>query len=113
MELELSDKHRIAIRVFMAKNNLKTSPWCNKAEVAEGTLRSFLKGDTQSMKIITLKKLAKAANTTVNEIIGDEGSGDSDVEKRLQVLERGMLQLATEIGVLTKRHPRKKSSADA
>ena len=66
-----SDRQRAAIKDFMASRNLKPRPWCEKAKVAEGTLRAFLKGATRSLTTDTLAKLAQAENVTISEILGE------------------------------------------
>lgn len=113
MEIELSNRHRQALKEFMKKNGLKIFPWCNKAGVSEGTLRNFLKEEkegeklprTKSMKVETLKKLAGAAHTTISAMLGEnvlEESQIHDHEKRIGILETAVLQMQEEIAKLSK-----------
>lgn len=65
-----SENDRKALRKFMRDRELKPYPWAQRAGVREGTLRAFLTGQTQSMKMDTLEKLARAESTTVEEMLG-------------------------------------------
>ncbi len=65
------DDARAAIQAFMKKNHLQQTAWCRAANVNEATLRSFLKGRTKTMpRYDTLDKLAAAADTTVENMLG-------------------------------------------
>lgn len=67
-------KQREAIRSFMKKHGLKVYPWCVRAGVSEATLRAFLKGDTNTMQISTLHKLATSMGSTIDEVLDNEFS---------------------------------------
>ncbi len=62
-------KQRESIREFMKKRNLKVYPWSKKAGVSEAALRAFLKGETNTMHISTLSKLAAVEDTTIDYIL--------------------------------------------
>ncbi|MBL4839651.1 MAG: hypothetical protein JKY47_02335 [Thalassospira sp.] len=65
------DDARAAIEKFMKANNLQQTAWSREANVNEATLRSFLKGRTKTMpRYDTLDKLASAAGTTVEQMLG-------------------------------------------
>jgi phage repressor protein C with HTH and peptisase S24 domain len=66
-----SEDRRQALRSFMKERGLKAKPWADRAKVADGTLRGFLKGRTDSLTHSTLQKLAEAADATIAEIIGE------------------------------------------
>lgn len=68
----MSDSTRDNIRQFIDRHGLHVKPWAQAAGISPGTLRSFLKGDTASLKHDTLTKLAQAANASVWEVIGEE-----------------------------------------
>lgn len=67
-----NDAQRRHIRSFMAAHSLKVQPWAKDAGIAEGTLRNYLKGRTRSMTHDSLERLAKAASSTVAEMIGEK-----------------------------------------
>lgn len=67
------DEDREAIRRFMKDNKLKDHPWSLKAGVSNGTLRKFLKGETESLKYKTLSKFATAANTSPQALLRKTG----------------------------------------
>lgn len=60
---------REALKRFMAARGLNTNAWSNKAGRREGTLRSFLNGNTQSMRQDTWEALADAEHITVAEML--------------------------------------------
>lgn len=67
-----SELRRSAIQNFMKARGLKMKPWADKAGIAEGTIRGFLKGRADSLTHSTLQKLADAADATVAELIGEK-----------------------------------------
>lgn len=56
---------------FMTERGLKAHPWARKAGVQSSTLYNYLAGKSASLSTDTLQKLAKAANTTVDELLGN------------------------------------------
>jgi phage repressor protein C with HTH and peptisase S24 domain len=66
------DQRRAAIRRFMAEKNLKPAPWAESAGLSNGIVRNFLAGRADSLSGSTLEKLARAANATVAELIGEK-----------------------------------------
>lgn len=62
---------RTAIQRFMEERDLKPTPWAEKAKVPESTFRSFLAGKARAPRHDTLDKLAKAADATIAEMIGE------------------------------------------
>lgn len=77
----IAKKQREAIREFMRKRNLKVYPWAVRAGVSEAALRAFLKGETNTMQISTLHKLAGVENTTIDDVLtGGEISEISKME---------------------------------
>lgn len=71
------DRIRRAIRRVMKERGLKLTPWCAQAEISKSTLRQFLDesdraGNTRSLTIETLYKLADAAHIPVTELLGEE-----------------------------------------
>lgn len=63
---------RVAIVRFMKDRGLKQTPWAEKAGVPESTFRSLLSGKAQASRHDTLQKLAKAADVTIAEMIGEK-----------------------------------------
>lgn len=57
-------------RAFMDGRDLKPHPWAVKAGIRSSTLYNFLAGKSESLSTDTLQKLAKAADATVDEILG-------------------------------------------
>ena len=55
------EQRRRALNQFMETHKLKTFPWCQAAGLSEGTVRNFLKGDSDSLSDRTYEKLAQAA----------------------------------------------------
>jgi len=68
-EIEL---RREALRRFMKARGLNMNKWAKLAGVPETTLRSYLSGRSKSLRGITEKKLATAAETTVSGLYGED-----------------------------------------
>ena len=64
-------KQQKAMDAFMRSRGLNPHSWARIAGIREGTIRNFIKGNTQSMRYETLLKLADSVNATVNEILGE------------------------------------------
>jgi len=64
-------KIRAAIRAVMDAKRLKNRPWADKAGISPGSLAAFLKGETESMLLAHVVRLAWAAGVTVSELIGE------------------------------------------
>lgn len=65
----MSDTQRNRLEQFIAKNKLKLKPWAKDAGISDATIRSYLKGRTNSLTHSTLERLAKAAGVTVDDLI--------------------------------------------
>lgn len=65
-----TDRRRQALRDFMARHQLKPFPWANAAGIGESSIRNFLSGESGSLSIESYEKLADAANSSVDELIG-------------------------------------------
>lgn len=61
---------RDSFRAFMEERKLKPHPWAQKAGVRSSTLYNYLAGKSASLSSDTLQKLARAANSTVDELLG-------------------------------------------
>lgn len=59
-----------AFKRFMESRGLKAHPWSKKAGVRSSTIYNFLAGTTEHLSSETLLKLAKAADVTIDEILG-------------------------------------------
>lgn len=68
----MTENRRAAIKRFMASRELKTAPWTRAAGVRESTLRDFLSERNSTMTLETLEKLARAADATIAELIGEK-----------------------------------------
>lgn len=76
-----AEQRRTALRDFLSQNKgvLNVNKWERKADLGEGTLRRFLKGDTQSLTDNTYVQLAEAASDltkriiSINELQGEGG----------------------------------------
>lgn len=66
-----SDDRRKAIKRFMTARGLKPKPWAMNAGLSPKTLANFLNGDSESVTHTSLEKLARAADATIAEIIGE------------------------------------------
>lgn len=67
-----AEKTRQNLRNIMKAKDIKyMANWAKKAGITEGTLRSFLEGRTDSMKISSYQKLAAAAGVSVSELLGE------------------------------------------
>lgn len=56
----------------MTRKQLRAFPWATAAKVNEATVRNFLAGRTDSLNDSTYAKLARAADVSVAELIGEE-----------------------------------------
>lgn len=56
----------------MDARGLKPKPWAISAGLSDGVVRNFLAGRAESLSGSTLEKLARAADATVAEIIGEK-----------------------------------------
>lgn len=59
------------MREFMAARGLKPHPWATRAGVASGALYAFLKGETDSLSVPVLAKLAAVEGVPVAALIGE------------------------------------------
>lgn len=59
------DRARRALRAVMKREDLTPNAWAERAGVAEGTLRHFLAGRTESLNAGTLQKLGSALKNPV------------------------------------------------
>jgi transcriptional regulator with XRE-family HTH domain len=59
-----------ALKRFMAAKGLKPHPWALAAGLRSSTLYNFLSGTSKSLSSDSLERLAKAANVTVDELLG-------------------------------------------
>ena len=75
MPKESAEARRAALRRFMDAHALKPKPWAEKAGLSASIVRNFLAGRAESLSGTTLEKLAKAANASVAELIGEKGAG--------------------------------------
>jgi phage repressor protein C with HTH and peptisase S24 domain len=71
-QMNAADSRRQALKRFMAAKGLKAKPWAAGAGLADGVVRNFLAGRASSLSGSTLEKLAKAADATVAELIGEK-----------------------------------------
>lgn len=71
MNNEISEHQRAAIKKVMAERNLRVNSWCIESGVAESTLREFLNGKVAALSANTLYKLARTADTTIGELLGE------------------------------------------
>ncbi len=69
--MSTASTRRTALKKFMSARGLRQSSWAKSAGVPESTLRSFLNGDSNSLRHDTLEKLAQAAEATISEITGE------------------------------------------
>jgi hypothetical protein len=65
-----SDEQRAALKRFMAARGLNTHAWAKSAGVPDSTLRSYLRGQTNSLKSHIERKLAGAVGVTVDALYG-------------------------------------------
>lgn len=72
MPASSTDQRRAAIRRFMVERNLKPKPWAISAGLGDGVVRNYLAGRADSLNQTTLEKLARAADATVAELIGEK-----------------------------------------
>jgi phage repressor protein C with HTH and peptisase S24 domain len=66
-----SDERRKAIHRFMAAKGLKPKPWAVSAHLSPKTLSNFLNRKSESLTHTSLEKLARAADATIAELIGE------------------------------------------
>lgn len=66
-----ADKRRSQIRSFMKSRGLQAKPWARSAGIAPATLSNFIHERTNSLTQRSLERLAKAADATVAELIGE------------------------------------------
>jgi transcriptional regulator with XRE-family HTH domain len=62
----------VALKRFMETQGLKPHPWAQAAGLRSSTLYNFLSGKSLSLSGDTLERLAKAAGSTVDEILSGE-----------------------------------------
>jgi hypothetical protein len=68
---EQSDRLRAALRRFMEFKDYSVAEWARNAGIAEGTLRNFLAGTSETLTHATLAALARAASQPIAAIIGE------------------------------------------
>jgi hypothetical protein len=76
---EQSDQLRESLRRFMDFKDYSVAEWARNAKIAEGTLRNFLAGTSETLTHATLAALARAASQPIAAIIGEiplEGYSD-------------------------------------
>lgn len=70
-------RSRAALLAFMEAKGLKPHPWAQAAGLRSSTLYNFLAGRSHSLNTDSLQKLAKAAGTTVDELLGSKPAAPS------------------------------------
>ncbi len=68
---EQSDQLRESLRRFMEFKDYSVAEWARNAGIAEGTLRNFLAGTSETLTHATLAALARAAVQPIAAIIGE------------------------------------------
>lgn len=71
--------NRNNLLTFMETRGLKPHPWATKAGIRSSTLYNYLAGKSASLSSDTLQRLAKAAGSTVDEVLGGK---PPEVKKR-------------------------------
>lgn len=66
------DERRDILRRFIADNGLKIARWAKLAGVDKNSIYNFLNGHSQSLDLRTYAKLARAAETPVWKLTGDQ-----------------------------------------
>jgi hypothetical protein len=77
MAKDVADQRREAIKAFMKRRGLNPWRWGKLAGLSDGTLRAYFAGDTAGLNNTTLEKLARAADVTVAELLGETVPLDS------------------------------------
>lgn len=87
---------RQALQKFMEKNGLRAAPWARAAGISEGTIRNYLRGLTRSLTYATLERLAEAADTSVDVLVGNQGggAGERSGERRATAYNMAMANVA-------------------
>ena len=67
-----ADILRQRLRQIMADHGLDVTNWCREAGLNEATLRSFLNGKSNSLRVDTVIALANAINMKPSRMIGEE-----------------------------------------
>lgn len=102
MGLDTFDRQisRENMKEFMKQRGLKMKPWAEKAGITEGTLRNYLNGNTRSLTVEVLAKLASAADTNI-ELDGSRFIfRDSQIELSNDNVEQGMQSEIPVLGYL-------------
>ena len=73
-----AERQRAALRRFMEQHHLRPHPWARQAGVASGSLYAFLKGESDSLSLPVLTKLAEVAGTSVATLLGDDEAPPAD-----------------------------------
>ena len=68
------NQSRDSFKSFMEKRGLKPHPWAKKAGIRSSTLYNYLSGVSENLTADTLQKLAKAAGSSVDELLGNSPS---------------------------------------
>jgi len=71
MQIYDPETRREALRRFIEANKIKVTVWCREAGVSNGSVRAFLKGDSNSLTDKTLTKLAGASGVSVGVLTGE------------------------------------------
>lgn len=93
-KLKLADKHRAAMRKFMAKYGMETvADWARASGVNQGTITNFLKENdpSESMGSDNLHCLASCAGATISEMLGE-----TDPANKGRDIDCDILQLSIE-----------------
>lgn len=65
-----AEVRRQAVKRFMTVHKIKSvNGWASEAEVSESGLRAFLKGESDSLNLLTLEKLAEAKGASLVDIL--------------------------------------------
>jgi transcriptional regulator with XRE-family HTH domain len=66
--------HRESLRRWMSERGLKPLHVAKKAKIAPGTLYNLLNGDTEKLSLGVIEKIARAYDTTIDEVLGGSSS---------------------------------------
>lgn len=77
-KIPLESERIIALRRFMESRGLKPHPWAQASGIRSSTLYNFLAGKSATLSSETLERLAQAAGSSVDEILGRAPPPNSD-----------------------------------
>jgi phage repressor protein C with HTH and peptisase S24 domain len=71
-----AERAREAMERFMKARDLNVASWAKAADIGDSTLRAFMSGRSNALRLDKLAALARSQNATISEMLGERVDGE-------------------------------------